>query len=70
MPPGLVSIAWQREDGRRLWFFWADAPGQVQLRGVEHAQLHDVLGGGVRALQADAGSLSVPVGTTLSILEW
>ncbi|MCL7715574.1 beta-galactosidase [Stenotrophomonas mori] len=70
VPPGLVSIAWQREDGRRLWFFWADTPGQVQLRGVERAQLHDVLDGSEQALQADAGRLAVPVGTTLSVLEW
>lgn len=70
VPPGLISIAWQREDGRRLWFFWADKPGQVQLRGVEAAQLHDVLEGRAQALKAGNGSLSVPVRTTLSILEW
>ncbi len=70
VPPGLISIAWQREDGRRLWFFWADKPGQVQLRGVEAAQLHDVLDGRVQALKAQGGSLDVPVGTTLSVLEW
>lgn len=70
VPPGLVSIAWQRQDGRKLWMFWADKAGSVQVSGLRQAQLHDVLSGKVQALKGEGDALQVPVTTTLSVLEW
>lgn len=66
--PGLVSIGWQRADGRRLWFFWAAQPGQLQVAGAKDAVLHDVLTGARQRL--GDGSVRVPVSTSLSVLEW
>ncbi len=67
--PGLISIGWQRPDGRRLWMFWAAQPGQVQVNGVKQAVLHDVLTGTRKEL-GSAGTVQVPVSTSLSVLEW
>jgi len=66
-PPGMVSIAWQRPDGRRLWLFWAEQAGQLQVQGLREAVLHDPLTGAKRVVGADG---TIAVGTSLSVLEW
>ena len=69
-PAGLVAVAWQRPDGRRLWAYWSDAPGTLRVRGVDAATLHAPLSGGQRALQAADGVLELPLASTLQVLEW
>ena len=68
--PGLISIPWQRPDGRNLWMFWGDASAVVRLAGIEQATVHDVVDGRKHTLRADAQGLQVPVTTRLSVLEW
>lgn len=67
LPKGLVSVPWQREDGKRLWMVWADEPLKLTVAGVSRATLHDPLTGRQTAL-AGNGSLSVPVTRTLQML--
>lgn len=69
VPEGLVSIAWRRSDGRRLWMVWAHKPGVVRLTGAPaQASLHLPLKGTQKRLSAAAGVMSVPVDTALQIL--
>ncbi|GLQ89447.1 glycoside hydrolase 5 family protein [Dyella flagellata] len=69
-PPGLISVAWRRDDGHQLWMFWAAQPGQLTLPGIRLATLHDPLRGTQRQLRAKQDPLQVPVQTSLQILEW
>ena len=67
--PGMISIGWQRPDGRRLWLFWGAQPGQVQVNGLKQAVLHDVLSGAHKEI-GSGDAVNVPVSTSLSVLEW
>lgn len=83
LPPGLVSIAWVRADGQRLWMVWAHAPMTVSLPGLlEGAQpaskpqpvtatWHQPMAGTQREVRAEAGqALRLDIGTELQILVW
>ena len=67
--PGMISIGWERPDGRRLWLFWGAQPGQVQVNGLKQAVLHDVLSGAHKEI-GSGDAVNVPVSTSLSVLEW
>ena len=75
LPEGLVSIAWQRADGQRLWMAWAHAPMAVSLPGLNLGQRkavwHQPVAGTQREVRAEAGQpLRLDVGTELQILVW
>lgn len=75
LPEGLVSIAWQRADGQRLWMAWAHAPMTVSLPGLNLGQgkavWHQPVAGTQREVRAEAGQpLRLDVGTELQILVW
>jgi beta-xylosidase len=75
MPPGLVSISWQRPDGKRLWMAWAHEPMSVSLSGVQSGTWHQPLGGTQREVRVEAKStsssgLTLDVNTDLQILVW
>jgi beta-xylosidase len=67
---GLISIAWQRADGRRLWLYWGAQPTTVSVQGIDKATVHDVLDGTRKAVVAGPDGLQLPVTTQLSVLEW
>lgn len=67
-PGGLVSIGWQRPDGRRLWMAWADKAITVTLPGIKAGTLHHPLKGTRQTLKGDARGLKVAVTTALQIL--
>lgn len=67
-PEGLITIGWRRADGRPLWMLWAREPGEVRLKGVRQATLHQPLSGGERALKEAADGVRVPVTTALQIV--
>lgn len=68
-PTDLYSIAWQREDGRRLWLFWSASAGRLQLPGLSHAELHDPLSGQRQILTGDS-TLELQAKPTLQMLVW
>ncbi|MDW5419020.1 cellulase family glycosylhydrolase [Iodobacter sp. CM08] len=63
---GLYSIAWKKPDGSKLWMFWADEAGVIDVAGVEGATLYQPLSGAKTALKS--GRLAVT--HQLQILEW
>ncbi|KGM40591.1 hypothetical protein JY96_12535 [Aquabacterium sp. NJ1] len=67
-PEGLVSIQWQRGDGKRLWMAWAHEPMRVTLPDVKAGVWHDPQRGTQRALKADAQGLVLDIGTDLQML--
>lgn len=76
LPEGLVSIAWQRPDGKRLWMAWAHAPMRVSLPDVvlapgQAAVWHQPVSGTQREVRSEAGQpLRLDVGTELQVLVW
>ena len=68
-PEGLVSIAWKRPDGVRVWMVWADKQGEVRIAAsTSQASLHHPLSGRQQRLKAANGQWRVPVDTGLQIL--
>ena len=67
-PDGLVSIQWQRGDGKRLWMAWAHEPMRVTLPDVKAGVWHDPQRGTQRALKADTQGLVLDIGTDLQML--
>jgi len=72
LPEGLVSIAWQRPDGTRVWMAWAHEPMTVTLRDGGPARAvvwHQPVAGTQKPLRVQAdGSVRLDVGTELQIL--
>ena len=67
-PDGLITIGWRRANGRPLWMLWAREPGEVRLKGVTQATLHQPLSGGERVLRDAGEGVRVPVTTALQIV--
>jgi beta-xylosidase len=68
LPDGLVSIHWQRADGRKVWMAWAAQAGTVTLPDVRDGEWHQPTKGGSRQIKAGGQGLDVAVDTTLQIL--
>ncbi len=66
--PGLYSFTWQRDDGARLWLFWADCATTVQLPDINRAVLYQPGAGTSSSLEAASGALAVPAEQYLQIL--
>lgn len=67
-PAGMLSIAWQRPDGRWVWMFWAQEPGQVLLKHAGKGALYDPLRGSKKRISVSANGTLIDVGTQLQIL--
>lgn len=78
LPEGLVSIAWRRRDGQRVWMAWAHQPMSVSLvdlvgaaGAARRATWHQPVAGTQREVRIEAGQpLRLDVGTDLQILVW
>lgn len=77
LPDGLVSIAWRRPDGKRVWMAWAHQPMNVSLvdlvgaaGAARSAAWHQPVAGTQREVRIEAGVLRLDVGTDLQILVW
>ncbi|MGY2293216.1 GH39 family glycosyl hydrolase [Pseudomonas sp. SDO528_S397] len=69
LPNGVFSIGWSRDDGRKVWFFWAAQGGTAHLPGLTTATLYDPLRG-TQTPVSGANGLNVPVKSNLQILLW
>lgn len=67
-PAGMISIAWQRADGRWLWLFWAQEPGTVQLQRTGRGTLYNPLRGTSSSVRASSGGIHINVSRELQIL--
>lgn len=67
-PRGMLSMAWQRADGRWVWLFWAQEPGRVTLARKGKGKLYNPLRGTSRSVNASSGGLTVDVGTEMQII--
>lgn len=67
-PAGMISIAWQRADGRWLWLFWAQEPGTVRLQRTGQGTLHNPLRGTSSSVRASSGGININVSRELQIL--
>lgn len=67
-PAGMLSMAWQRADGRWVWVFWAQQPGTVILARQGSMTLHNPLRGTTQNLNAGAAGLEVNVSTEMQII--
>lgn len=78
LPEGLVSIAWRRPDGKRVWMAWAHQPMSVSLvdlvgaaGAARLATWHQPVAATQREVRIEAGQpLRLDVGTELQILVW
>ncbi|NBF10443.1 cellulase family glycosylhydrolase [Pseudomonas sp. Fl4BN1] len=68
-PNDLYSIAWTRPNGSHVWMFWSASGSSLQVPGLNAAVLHDPLAGTQTNLSGPQG-LSVPLKTSLQLLEW
>ena len=69
VPKGLISVAWKRQDGRKLWMAWADKPVKVTLPDLKvGGVLHQPLQGTSTELKSGPGGLTVSVTQALQIL--
>lgn len=55
VPDDLYSVAWRREDGKRVWLFWSASGAPLHLPQVTDADLHDPLDGSHIGLNAADG---------------
>ncbi len=67
-PTGMLSIAWQRADGRWLWLFWAQQAGTVRLQRSGSGTLHNPLRGTSQTLRSSGGGINVNVTRELQML--
>ena len=67
-PQGMLSIAWQRTDGRWVWLFWAQEPGRVTLIRKGKGTIYNPLRGTSRSFSAGSGGFAVEVGTEMQII--
>lgn len=67
-PRGMLSMAWQRADGRWVWLFWAQEPGRVTLARKGKGTLYNPLRGTSRSVNASSGGLAVDVGAEMQII--
>lgn len=67
-PAGMLSIAWQRADGRWLWLFWAQESGTVRLQRNGSGTLYNPLRGTSQNVQSSGGGINVNVTRELQML--
>ncbi|MGP0174060.1 beta-galactosidase [Pseudomonas sp. NCHU5208] len=67
-PAGMLSIAWQRADGRWLWWFWAQEEGSVRLSRNGSGTLYNPLQGTSQSVQSSGGGITVKVSRELQML--
>jgi polysaccharide biosynthesis protein PslG len=67
-PTGMLSMAWQRADGRWVWVFWAQEAGKVTLARQGAITLYNPLRGTTQSLLAGPGGLEVNVGSEMQII--
>jgi beta-xylosidase len=67
-PAGMLNIAWKRDDGRWVWIFWAQQPGQVTLKRKGIGTLYDPLTGKQRNITVGSAGLLIDVGTQLQMV--
>ncbi|WP_252271475.1 cellulase family glycosylhydrolase [Pseudomonas subflava] len=67
-PKDLYSVAWKRDDGRRLLMVWSASAGKLSLQGIRQATLHDPLTGKAKSLTAEGDVLTVPLKPSLQLL--
>lgn len=67
-PTGMISIAWQRADGRWLWLFWAQESGSVTLAKEGSGTLYNPLQGTSQSVNASGGNITVNVSRELQML--
>lgn len=67
-PAGMLSIAWQRADGRWLWLFWAQENGTVRLQRNGSGTLHNPLRGTTRSVRSSGGGITISVSRELQML--
>lgn len=67
-PAGMLSIAWQRADGRWLWLFWAQEAGTVRLLRNGSGTLYNPLHGTSQNVHSSGGGINVSVSRELQIL--
>ncbi|WP_165677686.1 beta-galactosidase [Metapseudomonas otitidis] len=67
-PAGMISIAWQRADGRLLWMFWAQENGTVQLRRNGSGTLHNPLRGTSKRVGSNGAGMTISVTRELQML--
>ncbi|MBK8752979.1 MAG: hypothetical protein IPL99_15705 [Candidatus Competibacteraceae bacterium] len=69
LPAQLQSSTWLRQNNSRVWLFWAPQDGNAQLTEITRAVLHDLRSNALTVLTAKNNVLTVPVKTTLQVLE-
>ncbi len=71
-PDDLYSIAWQRDDGKRIWLFWSAKGGTPVLPGIYQAELYDPLesAAGTPIATKDGNGIRVQASSQLRMLVW
>ncbi|OHC25861.1 MAG: beta-xylosidase [Pseudomonadales bacterium RIFCSPLOWO2_12_59_9] len=67
-PAGMISIAWQRTDGRWVWLFWAQEPGQVRLQRQGSGTLYNPLKGTSKRFSVGTSGALIEVGREMQIV--
>lgn len=67
-PSGMLSMAWQRNDGRWVWLFWAREPGRVTLVRKGKGTIYNPLRGTSQSFNAGGAGVAVDVGTEMQII--
>lgn len=67
-PEGMISIAWQRADGRWLWMFWAQEDGTVQLQRNGSGTLYNPLQGTNQSVNSNGAGITINVTRELQML--
>jgi polysaccharide biosynthesis protein PslG len=67
-PAGMISIAWQRTDGRWVWLFWAREAGQVRLQRQGNGTLYNPLSGTSKRFSAGASGALIEVTTQMQMV--
>lgn len=67
-PAGMISIAWQRADGRWLWMFWAQEDGTVQLQSNGSGTLYNPLQGTSQSVNSNGAGITINVTRELQML--
>lgn len=67
-PEGMISIAWQRADGRWLWMFWAQEDGTVQLQRNGSGTLYNPLQGTSQSVNSNGAGITINVTRELQML--
>ncbi len=71
----VISVAWRKPDGSKLWMLWTSKSTPVTLpllnpNDIQKATLHNPLQRTSQPLLGKAGEFMVPITAELQILEW